>query len=146
MVYYSTVGIKSMLIWGQRIKENVVPMITGCGTIQIFCNEQSQVFKSYSLQEEMFNMELNHLKSSKAKAEKILKELSCPMDDTESIIEGSFSRADGWLVRRVLSSYDNCIPTPAKSKNYIPFVYEFDAAAKIGKADIHKKVDVSISE
>lgn len=84
-----------MLILGQRIKENVVPMITGCGTSQIFFNEQSQVFKSYFLQEKMFDMEINHLTSSKAKAEKILKALSYPMDDTESIIEGSFSRADG---------------------------------------------------
>lgn len=94
----------------------------------------------------MFNMEINHLKSSKAKAEKILKGLSFHLDDTESITEVSFSRPDGWLVRRVLSSYDTCIPTSAKSKNYVPFVYKFYADAKIGKADIYKKVGVSIGE
>lgn len=63
-----------MLSWGQRIKENVVPKVTGTGTNHIFCNERSQVFKSYSLQEEMFNLEIIHFKSSKAKAERIFKE------------------------------------------------------------------------
>lgn len=66
------------------------------------------------------------------------------MDDTKSNTEVPFSRVHGWLALRALNRFDTCIPTTAESKNYVSFVYRSCSDAKIGKADIPKKLVLAL--